>query len=208
MPPAPPESKRRCVYQNSHGNRRLFTDQSRTTVGGFDENVSPFDPNEAAIETWIESTDGFDRVERVVRRTREPRSTAEIADAAHVSESTARKHLGRLADLGLTLERRDGRVTRYERDEDHYLLERIQELQRTQTRAALVESIEEMRAEIDAYRREHGVESPEDLAIADEPADGSADPWGDVSEWLTTREQLAISRTALAYKRASALADA
>jgi len=34
--------------------------------------MSTFDPNEAAIETRIEDTDGFDRVEAVVSRTYEP----------------------------------------------------------------------------------------------------------------------------------------
>ena len=61
-------------------------------------------------------------------RTHEPQSAAEIARSAHVSESTARKHLDRLADLGLALAVQDGRVTRYERDDDHYLLERVRDL--------------------------------------------------------------------------------
>jgi DNA-binding transcriptional ArsR family regulator len=170
--------------------------------------MSSFDPNAAAIEAWTEDSDGFDRVEAVVRRTHEPRSAAEIAESAHVSESTARKHLQRLADLGLALATQEGRVTRYERDDDHYLLERVRDLQRTQTREVLLESIEEMRAEIEDYRREYGVEAPEDLALDDETAEGSADPWSDVTDWATIREHLAIARTALAYKQASALADA
>ena len=170
--------------------------------------MSSFDPNEAAIETWIEDTDGFDRVEAVVSRTHEPRSAAGIARSAHVSESTARKHLDRFADLGPALATQDGRVTRYERDDDHYLLERVWNLQRTQTRGDLLESIEEIRTEIEDYRREYGVEAPEDLAVLDETADGSADPWGDVTDWMTTREHLTIARAALAYKRASVLANA
>ena len=65
-----------------------------------------------------------------------------------------------------------------------------------------------MRAEIEDYRCEYGVEAPEDLAVLDETADGSADSWGDVTDWMTTREHLAIARAALAYKRASVLANA
>jgi DNA-binding transcriptional ArsR family regulator len=170
--------------------------------------MSSFDPNDAAIETWTEETDGFDRVEAVVSRTGEPQSAAEIAESAHVSESTARKHLDRLADLGLALATQEGRVIRYERDDDHYLLERVRDLQRGQTHEKLVESIEEMEAEIEEYRREYGVEAPEDLALAEKSAEGSADPWGALTDWSTTREHLAIARTALAYKRASVLANA
>jgi DNA-binding transcriptional ArsR family regulator len=170
--------------------------------------MTSFDPNDAAIETWTEETDGFDRVEAVVSRTGEPQSAAEIAESAHVSESTARKHLDRLADLGLALATQGGRVTRYERDDDHYLLERVRNLQCSQTREELVESIEAMEAEIEEYRREYGVETPEDLALAEKSAEGSADPWGDLTDWSTTREHLAIARTALAYERASMFANA
>ena len=170
--------------------------------------MTSFDPNNAAIETWTEETDGFDRVEAVVSRAGKPQSAAEIAEAAHVSESTARKHLDRLAGLGLALATQDGRVTRYERDDDHYLLERVRHLQRSQTREDLLESIETMQTEIESYRHEYGVEAPEDLALGEASAEGPADPWGALTDWSTTREHLAIARTALAYKRASVLANA
>ena len=138
--------------------------------------MTSFDPNDAAIETWTEETDGFDRVEAVVSRTGEPQSATEIAESAHVSESTARKHLDRLADLGLALATQGGRVTRYERDDDHYLLKRVQDLQCSQTREELVESIEELQTEVEGYRHKYGVEAPEDLALAEKSAEGSADP--------------------------------
>lgn len=166
------------------------------------------DPNQAATEQWIETTDGFERVEAVVTQTRDPTSAAEIAEQAHVSESTARKHLERLVDLGPATALTEGRTTRYQRNEDHYLMERVQELQRTQTRDDLLQGIEDLHAEIRAYGEKYTVDSPEELALEIDSTEGSADPWGDVTAWQTARRNLAIAQAALAFKRARDLAEA
>lgn len=176
--------------------------------------MAPWDPNEAAIETWIETTDGFDRVEAVVQQTREPETAATIAEHAHVSESTARKHLSRLVDLGVASAVQTGRGTRYVRNEDHYLMERVADLQREYTREELVDEIAEMKADVDAYRDCYGIDSPEELAIAPESADEATEdadgrePWSDVADWQATRTNLAIAQTALSFKRARDLANA
>lgn len=177
------------------------------------------DPNEAAIETWIETTDGFDRVEAALQQTREPDTAAAIAERAHVSESTARKHLSRLVDLGVASTTTDGRTTRYARNEDHYLMERVQELQRTHSRDELIEAIVEMKADLQTYRDRYDAESPEELVVrSDEsspagaaaggPGVEDADPWSDLAEWRATRQNLAVAQTALSFKRASDLANA
>lgn len=177
--------------------------------------MSPTDPNEAAIETWIESTDGFDRVEAVVQQTQDPETAATIADRAHVSESSARKHLGRLVDLGVATATESGRATRYARNDDHYLLARVQELQRTHSRDELVDAIGEMKADLRAYRDRYDVDSPEELAIqvdpgemdAASPADADG-PWGAIADWRATETNLAVAQTALSFDRARSLANA
>lgn len=181
------------------------------------------DVNEAATSEWVAETDGFERVRSVVRQTRDPASAAEIADRARVSETTARKHLERLVDLGAAAEEREGRTTRYRRDADHHVVRRIRELQREHSRSELLESIREMKAEIRAFREEYGVESPEELAIGLEGDDvgtlgdgddasasghrtepeteGPDEPWDVIAEWEATRENLSLAQTALAYDR-------
>ncbi|MCH7660056.1 MAG: ArsR family transcriptional regulator [Euryarchaeota archaeon] len=166
-----------------------------------------FDPNEEAIEEWIAATDGFDRVEAVIEETREPETAAEIAERAHVSESTARKHLVRLVGLNTANAVESGQTTRYVRNEDRYLMDRIQELQRNRTNNELVREIAELKDEVDAYRERYGVESPEELALTSEFEDGPADPWSDVTEWQAARGNLARAQAALSFKRARDLAE-
>lgn len=163
------------------------------------------DVNEAATEQWLETTDGFERVQSVLRQTREPTRVAEIAERAHVSETTARKHLTRLADLGAATTRQDGRTTLYERNEEYHLIRRVQELQREHTRGELFDGIREMKADIREYRERYGVEDPEELALDLNGEETEA--WDTISEWEGTRRNLALAQTALSYKRTRELVE-
>lgn len=163
------------------------------------------DVNEAATETWVESTDGFERVRAVLRSTRDPASAAEIAEQAHVSETTARKHLGTLAELEVAATTRDGRTTLFARNEEYHLVRRVQKLQREHSRRELADAIEEMKAEIRDLRERYGVESPEELAIE---LDADAEGWDDRSRWEATRRNLALAQTALSYRNVRDVVEA
>lgn len=164
------------------------------------------DVNEAATERWIENTDGFDRVRSVLRQTHKPTAVSEIADWAHVSETTARKHLDRLVDLGAATTTQKDRTTLYERNEEYHIVQRVQELQREHTRQELMKGIQAMKATIREYRENYGVDSLEDLAL-DLDAE-EAEPWDAISEWEGTRRNLALAQTALSYKRTRDLIEA
>jgi DNA-binding transcriptional ArsR family regulator len=166
----------------------------------------PPDPNEAAVQQWTEETSGFERVEAVVQQASDPLSAAELAEEAHVSEPTARKHAQRLVDYGVATAVKDGRTTRYGRDETHAILQRVRTLHAEHTREELVEGIGEMKAEVAAFRETYGVESPDELAIELDGTDGES--WQDVSEWLTTERNLALAETTLAFKRSRDLLEA
>lgn len=174
--------------------------------------------NEAATATWVEATDGFDRVQSVVRQTREPATVTRIAEQAHVSETTARKHLDRLVELGPATATQDGRTTLYHRNEEYHILQRVRQLQREQTRAELLDGIKEMKNQLRIYREQYGVESPEEIAldIVEEESTGDPDdavenmddePWHVISEWQSTRRNLALAQTALSYGQARELIE-
>lgn len=155
------------------------------------------DVNESATQTWVESTDGFERVRAVLRSTRKPASAAKIAEQAHVSETTARKHLGVLAELEVATTTREARTTRYARNEEFHLVRRVQQLQNDHTRSELADAIQEMKAEIRDLRERYGVESPEELAIE---LDADSEGWDDRSRWEAIRRNLALAQTALSYR--------
>ncbi len=45
------------------------------------------------LETWVETTTAFDRVQSVAVTVDQPHTAPEIAEKAHVAANTARKHL-------------------------------------------------------------------------------------------------------------------
>lgn len=163
------------------------------------------DVNEAATAAWIEDTEGFDRVQSVLRQTREPTSVAQIAERAHVSETTARKHLSRLVELGPASATQDGQTTRYSRNEEYHILQRIRQLQRDHTRTELLAGIRGMKEQLQSYRKQYNVESPEELALDIEAGD---EPWNVLSEWESTRRNLALAQTALSYGQARNIIEA
>ena len=151
--------------------------------------------------------DGFERVQRTLERTREPRSAREIATAALVSEKTARKHLERLTDLDVATATQEGRTTRYKRDADAFLAKQVRDLRAEHSKADLVAEIERMRAEIEALRETHGVDSSAELAMALEPED-TDEAWLSLSDWRTTERNLTLAQAALSFERAAEQVEA
>lgn len=174
------------------------------------------DVNEAVEAEWEADTTPFDRVRTVVKRTYEPTSADEIADAALTTPKTARKHLGSLVESGyVATEQGDRGATLYRRSPESLVTEQARDMLSTVGRQELTERVQELRAEIAEYREQLGVESPEDLAVALgtaalDPAAASAIEDVDpdlVREWQTTRRNLAFANAALAIATAQDVAD-
>lgn len=169
------------------------------------EEIEPFesetvaaDVNTAAAQEWRASTTGFERVESILRRTRDHQSAKNIADRALVSEPTARKHLQTLVTSGHASAEKQGNRTLYRRNPDQHRFERIQQLANDHTMSELESSIREMKHRIRTFEDEYGATSPEELAPELAPDDEQG--WDDVTHWKTTRRSLAFAKTALSFK--------
>lgn len=158
------------------------------------------DVNDRAREAWTDRTDSFDRVRSVLETTRDPAAASEVAEAAAVTEKTARKHLERLVDLGVATAIQDGRTTRYRRDPEAWVTRRVRELRSEHDRAELVDAIAEMREEVQSYREAHDIGSPDALAATLDPAD---DAWAELATWRTTERNLVLAQAALSVARAT-----
>ena len=146
------------------------------------------DINEHVRETWQAETTPFERVYEVIEETREGASAAEIADRA-------------LVNTGFAKTESEGRTTLYKRDPDRVLMTRIRELRETASREEIVERVRTMKGDLRAYEDRYGVQSPEALARELDPEE--TDGWNDLTDWQTTRRNLAIANAALAYAEAS-----
>lgn len=160
------------------------------------------DVNVAVVEEWVEETTPFERVYEIVRRTYDPESAAGIADRARVSPTTARKHLRTLANAGEVTTSREGRTTRYRRSETSVVTEHAQSLLAERTTEEIASGIADMKTKIREWREEHGVDSPEEFARELDVNDADGDQGALLTEWQTTRRNLALAQAALAIGEA------
>ena len=161
------------------------------------------DVNDIVVEEWIEETTPFERVYEIVRRTYDPESATEIADRARVSATTARKHLRTLVDAGEVTTSQDGQTTRYRRSETAIVTEHAQSLLAEQSPTEIASGIAEMKAKIQEWREEYDVDSPEEFARELDVNDADSDHGASLTEWQTTRRNLALAQAALAIGEAS-----
>ncbi|MCQ4332002.1 winged helix-turn-helix domain-containing protein [Natronomonas sp. F2-12] len=161
------------------------------------------DVNDVVVEEWIEETTPFERVYETIRRTYDPTSASQIADRARVSPTTARKHLRTLVNAGEVTTSREGQTMLYRRSETGIVTEHAQSLLAERTPEEIASGIAEMKTQIQEWRDEHGVDSPEELARELDIEDADSDCGALLREWQTTRRNLALAQATLAIGEAS-----
>lgn len=166
-------------------------------IAPFEEDPSEFDDlNEFVKAEWAEGTTARQRVREVIVRVTDPRSVAEIAELADVSEPTARKKLNELAEGGtVSAESTDnGRV--YQRDPDWYRIKRIRELAQ-KPHTTLETKLRRVEEEIEEYKQKYGTDTPEDLILTEGGL--NEETWEDISHWRTASVDRKYFRSALMY---------
>lgn len=170
----------------------------------------PFaDINAAVVEEWTAETTPYTRIREVISHEYTPRSATEIADRAHVSEKTARKHLTTLAEEGfVSTHPGDHGATLYTRSSESLVVEQATDILAELSVSELRERVSELRSTIRAFQEQYEVESPEELAVsaADETlTTGTVDHDqvdADLTEWKTVRRNLAFANAALSISTA------
>lgn len=153
------------------------------------------------VRSWKEHTTGFDRIRSVASSLSEPRTAGWIAEEAHVSEPTARNHLGRLVDLGVLVSNESARGQTYYPDPVYTRLTALQELVTSNTETELAEQAASVQRDIERWKDRFDVEAPSELraSIAErelaveevqERLDAAAD-------WESARYHLSLLRDAI-----------
>jgi len=157
----------------------------------------PEDVNQTVREEWKAETDAFERVTQIARETHEQTASADIAERALVAKTTAIKHLKTLAEFGVVEQISEGGTLYWKRNEFHAAMGRADELAREYDTVDLADAVREMKDEIEGYRTEYDVESPEELARALDSDE--EDGWEVLQEWQTTARNLGIAKLALTF---------
>ena len=168
------------------------------------------DVNEAVGREWKAETTPYERVREIISREYTPVSATTVADTAHTSPKTARKHLDTLADEGfVATETGENGGTTYRRSPESLVVEQAADILEHVSTDELVDRISEMRERIGDFQTEYGVESPEQLLVertnqtlseAVESHD-KLDP-DTIREWQRTRRNLAFANAALSIANA------
>ncbi len=115
------------------------------------------------IDAWKAQTSAFDRVRSVAETIAQPRPAPDIAAEAHVAENTARNHLERLAEMNVLLKTdRDG-TTLYAPDPIHTRMQLLRDLLDSHDRDELIRLKADLQTEIETWREEYSVDSPDEL---------------------------------------------
>lgn len=137
----------------------------------------------------VESRPADERVYRAALELYEPTSASEVAERADCSVDTARRHLRRLADIGV-VERTSEQPEAFRRNESYFewrkrnRLEQLSDAELSERLAALTERER-------AFRERYDAEGPAEVDALDHADYADVeDVWLDLSEWETVRERI------------------
>ncbi|WP_152040825.1 DUF7342 family protein [Salinigranum salinum] len=149
-------------------------------------------PSSDFSKDLVERLDNAPADERVYRTALElytPTRVVEVAERADCSKNSARRHLRRLADIGVLTRMTENPET-FERNESYFewrRLNRLSELDDDEYRDRLGELL----SEDEAYRETYGVETPDEIDPLEYGGYGDAENvWLDLNNWAAIRREI------------------
>ena len=125
--------------------------------------MTEFDPAPESDETqrrWQTGTDTFGRIYDVVLGVTTPTAYTEIAELADCSPNAAKKHLDRLAEMGIARAERDSRPATYERNEGYLEWQDASRIATELSVDAIIDRVEALDAPRAAYEAEFETTDP------------------------------------------------
>lgn len=132
--------------------------------------MSEFDPtpdSEREHPRWQEGTDTFSRVYEVVIGLTSPTAYTEVADIADCSPNAAKKHLDRLAEMGIARADREKRPAMYERNDGYLEWQEANRIAADLSVEAIIDRVEALEAQRAEYESQFGTTDPATVAVFD-----------------------------------------
>ena len=149
--------------------------------------MTEFDPapeSTAAEPRWQQGEDTFSRVYDVAMGITSPTPAAEIADVADCSPNAAKKHLDRLAKMGIVSVNRDGRPVRYERNEGYLEWQDASRIADELTVEEIIDRVRELEKERADYEDDFDATDPTAVNVYGQDShEAIHDRMTAVSEW-------------------------
>ncbi|WP_435066273.1 winged helix-turn-helix domain-containing protein [Halobaculum sp. EA56] len=149
--------------------------------------MTEFDPapdSDAARRRWQEGTDTFARVYDTVLGITSPTPYTEIAEIADCSPNAARKHLDRLAEMGIARADSDSRPATYERNDAYLEWQEASRIAADLTVEEIIDRVQSLESRRGEYEERFETTDPAEVSVFDrEDHDAVHERMAAVSEW-------------------------
>lgn len=155
----------------------------------------PTPPNDTddTQQRWQADTDTFDRVYDIVLGITTPTTYNEIAERADCSATTAKKHLDRLAGMGVVRKDEQSRPARYERDDGYLEWQEASRIARDLSIEEIIDRVAELEAEHETYEQRFETTDPESVTVFDaDDHETVHERMQAVSDWQATTRDLRL----------------
>ncbi|SNZ15305.1 hypothetical protein SAMN06269185_2453 [Natronoarchaeum philippinense] len=125
--------------------------------------MTDFDPtpeSDAAQQRWQAGTDTFGRVYDVVLGITSPTAYTDIAERADCSPNAAKKHLNRLAEMGIAHADTESRPSTYERNEGYLEWQDASRIATELSLEEILERVEKLEQRRNEYEAQFGTTDP------------------------------------------------
>ncbi|MCD2204923.1 DUF7342 family protein [Halobacterium sp. KA-6] len=160
-------------------------------MSGFDP--APQNDSNGARKRWMAETDTFDRVYDVILSITTPTPYGDIADRADCSANTAKKHLDRLAEMGVVHKDEQSRPTRYERDDGYLEWQEARRIAHELTVDEIIDRVADLEAQRDAYEQRFETTDPASVTVFEvDDHDAVHERMEAVSDWQATTRDIRL----------------
>lgn len=152
--------------------------------------MTDFDPAPPAqdvdevLHRWHDGTDTFSRVYDTVLGITDPMPYSDVAEIADCSPNAAKKHLERLAEMGIVRADRNSRPARYERNDGYLEWQEASRLAEELTLEEIIERVQRLEDRRDEFEERFETTDPASVSVFDQDDhDSIHEQMNAISEW-------------------------
>ena len=161
-------------------------------MAGFDPSPSEEDINKVR-QRWTDSTDTFGRVYDVILGITEPTPYPKIAEVADCSPNAAKKHLDRLADMGISRADRQSRPAQYERNDGYLEWQDANRLARELTIEEIIERVHRLEDRQEEFEQRFETTDPTVVSVFEHDDHNAIHERMDaISEWQSLNRDIRL----------------
>ncbi|WP_049996279.1 winged helix-turn-helix domain-containing protein [Halococcus sediminicola] len=161
--------------------------------------MTDFDPTPSDGETnavrqrWSENTDTFGRVYNTLLGITEPTTYSTIAEIADCSPNAAKKHLERLAEMGVGRVDRQSRPARYERNDGYLEWQDASRLADELTVEEIIDRVHQLEDRREEFEQRFETSDPSSISVFDhDNHDAIHERMNAISDWQSLERDIRL----------------